>query len=374
MKTILRFTLITLILNATICGTLYAQNVIQLVEDGGIYKVPCTVNGLRLKLIFDTGASNVCISETVAMMMLDNDYLSEDDIKGTSKSQVADGRVVDNTVINLKSIKIGDKELKNIDAIVISGQSAQLLLGQSALKKLGEYTISGNKLIFGSNSQPTNDAKYTQEQIDMLFEKAREAYKESLYYEALNYYRTLYENDQLSAYGIFIYANCYLYTNSYSKALTLYVEIIDKIEEDFPDIKADLYYNIGECLEETGNYSEAISYYEEAKYNYEPFSEDQYYCVWRITTIYHDTDKLLQGERILNDYISQYLSFKHYKKYDCWDKRLKDDILAKLYMQMSFMQTSISRSNVYFVLAAAWGSKLAMDFCDKFNLNYRSRP
>ena len=44
----------------------YGQSVIQLEKDGGVFKVPCVVNGLKLKLIFDTGASNVCISQSVA--------------------------------------------------------------------------------------------------------------------------------------------------------------------------------------------------------------------------------------------------------------------------------------------------------------------
>lgn len=86
--------------------TLNAQTVINLEKDGGVYKIPCVVNGLKLKLIFDTGASSVCISESVAQMMLENDYLSYDDIKGTSQSQVADGRIVNNTRIMLKKSRL----------------------------------------------------------------------------------------------------------------------------------------------------------------------------------------------------------------------------------------------------------------------------
>jgi aspartyl protease family protein len=36
-------------------------------KDGGVYKVPCTVNGLKLEFIFDTGASVVSISLTEAI-------------------------------------------------------------------------------------------------------------------------------------------------------------------------------------------------------------------------------------------------------------------------------------------------------------------
>lgn len=113
-----------------------AQTTIVMEADGGVYKIPCTINGLRLKMIFDPGASNVCISESVANMMLENDYLTISDIKGKSQSQVADGRIVDHTIINLRKVQLGDKVLTNVEAVVIKGQDAPLLFGQSALKRL----------------------------------------------------------------------------------------------------------------------------------------------------------------------------------------------------------------------------------------------
>lgn len=148
----------------------FSQNEILMEKDGGIYKIPCKVNGLRLKFIFDTGATDVCISESIALMMLENDYLSDSDIVGTSQAMVADGRIVDNTKIILKKIEIGNKTLNNVKAVVIHNQSAPLLLGQSAIEKLGKYTISGNKLIFGNQTKlskkngakkaPENDTIY----------------------------------------------------------------------------------------------------------------------------------------------------------------------------------------------------------------------
>ena len=147
----------------------YSQSVIQLEKDGGVFKVPCVVNGLKLKLIFDTGASNVCISQSVALMMLENDYLSANDIKGTAQSQVADGRIVNHTKINLKKIQIGDKTLTNVEAVVVHGQTAPLLLGQSALKRLGRYSISGDKLIFGTELITSHSQMYTNESRKWLY-------------------------------------------------------------------------------------------------------------------------------------------------------------------------------------------------------------
>ena len=59
-----------------------AQVTIQMEKDGGVYKVPCNVNGVKMKFIFDTGASTVSMSQTMAQFLLDGEYLSVSDIKG----------------------------------------------------------------------------------------------------------------------------------------------------------------------------------------------------------------------------------------------------------------------------------------------------
>ena len=139
----------------------YSQTVIQMVADQGVYKVPCEVNGLKVKMVFDTGAAAVSISENLAEMMLENGYLSIDDFGNKAKALTADGRIVDNTLVNLKSVKIGDIGLSNVIAIVIGGLRAPLLFGQSAIQKLGEVTIKGDKLyIKGASSSGSASGLY----------------------------------------------------------------------------------------------------------------------------------------------------------------------------------------------------------------------
>ena len=125
----------------------FAQTSIEMEEENGVYKVPCKVNGLKLKFIFDTGASSVSISSTIANMMFENGYLSEDDILGSGQTQIANGDIIDNTVINIKEIEISGMILKDVQAVVIHQQSAPLLLGQSAIQKLGKVSIVGNRLL-----------------------------------------------------------------------------------------------------------------------------------------------------------------------------------------------------------------------------------
>lgn len=108
---------------------------------GGTYEVPCSVNGLPLKMIFDTGASDVTISSVEASFMLKNGYLSDSDVKGKKHYMTASGDIHEGTILKLKEVKLGDAVLKNIEASVVHSQKAPLLLGQSVLEKFGTITI-----------------------------------------------------------------------------------------------------------------------------------------------------------------------------------------------------------------------------------------
>ena len=108
---------------------------------GGTYEVPCTVNGLPLKMIFDTGASDVTISSVEASFMLKNGYLAEDDVRGKTQYLTASGEIHEGTVLRLKEVKLGDAVLKNVEASVVHNQKAPLLLGQSVLERFGTITI-----------------------------------------------------------------------------------------------------------------------------------------------------------------------------------------------------------------------------------------
>lgn len=110
----------------------------------GIYEVPCAINNLPLRFVFDTGASTVTISSVEAAFMLKNGYLKENDIKGKHCYSTASGDIHEGTIICLREIKIGDAILRNIEASVTHSQQAPLLLGQSVMERFGTITIDNN--------------------------------------------------------------------------------------------------------------------------------------------------------------------------------------------------------------------------------------
>lgn len=121
------------------------KTIIKMEKANGVYQIPVLVNGIEMFFIFDTGASTISISETEAIFLYKQGKLSEDDIKGTQKFSDANGDISEGTIIVLKTVKIGDRLLTNIEASVVHNLTAPLLFGQSALEKFGKISIDNER-------------------------------------------------------------------------------------------------------------------------------------------------------------------------------------------------------------------------------------
>lgn len=113
-------------------------------RQSGVSIIPCKVNGLDLELIFDTGASDVSISLTEATLMLENGKLTKSDIIGTANYLNANGDIIEGIVINIKEIEIAGLKMTNVKASVVKNLDAPLLLGQTAISKLGKIQLDLN--------------------------------------------------------------------------------------------------------------------------------------------------------------------------------------------------------------------------------------
>lgn len=129
--------LITIFSILLLTASIDAQIVVKMKTEGGVSTIPCRVNGLALNFIFDTGASEVSMSLTEVSFMLKNGYLKKEDILGTTNYQDANGNVNEGITIMLREIEIAGLKLKDVKASVVKNLKAPLLLGQSALRKLG---------------------------------------------------------------------------------------------------------------------------------------------------------------------------------------------------------------------------------------------
>jgi len=235
---------------------IHAQITITMQRKGNVYYVPGKVNGLSLEFIFDTGASNVCLSLTEAYFMLKNGYLKESDLGDTSYSQIANGQIVENMNVNLKEIEIGGITLHNISAVIVKNLDAPLLLGQSAIQKLGPIQLSGNRLIISqgkdipSESQAWELYQQAYQQVEaQKYDEAISISEKALSFTTNNELRgVLYDNIGSAYYGK---GNKQKAIESQSKAL----------EEDYMCIQAQ--YNLGVYYFEDNQLENALRSFEQ---------------------------------------------------------------------------------------------------------------
>lgn len=126
------------------------KNVLKMELQNGVRYIWVEINGINLKFIFDTGASSICISSAEASVLFRQGTLDEEDIIGSEYFQDATGRISEGAKINLRTVKIGNTILENVEATVIDNIDAPLLLGQSVLERFGRIEIDNenNEIIF----------------------------------------------------------------------------------------------------------------------------------------------------------------------------------------------------------------------------------
>ncbi|MDR2563234.1 MAG: retroviral-like aspartic protease family protein [Prevotellaceae bacterium] len=119
--------------------------VVKMEKEGGVYHVPCKINGMEMKFIFDTGASDITISLVEAMYLFKQGKLGVEDFIGIQEYQIADGSISEGTLIRLHTVEICSKKLTDVRASIVHSTQAPLLLGQSALAKFGKISLDYKK-------------------------------------------------------------------------------------------------------------------------------------------------------------------------------------------------------------------------------------
>lgn len=121
-------------------------DVVPFTRDGDMICVRGEVNGLPLKFVFDTGASDITISSVEAAFMLKNGYLEERDLGGVQNYRTVSGELVEGTIVNLREIRLGSVTFENLRAAIIKNQDAPLLLGQSMMLRLLAFNVNNENM------------------------------------------------------------------------------------------------------------------------------------------------------------------------------------------------------------------------------------
>ena len=104
--------------------------------EGGIYVVPVLINGaITLDFVVDSGAADVSIPADVVSTLMRTKTLKETDFLGEQTYVLADGSKVPSQTFVIRSLKVGNVVLENVNGSVTSVHGG-LLLGQALPQSL----------------------------------------------------------------------------------------------------------------------------------------------------------------------------------------------------------------------------------------------
>jgi uncharacterized protein len=109
--------------------------------EGGTYIVPIVINDvITLNFIVDSSAADVSIPANVVMALMRMGTLRQSDFLGEQTYLLADGSEVPSRTFLIRSLKVGNKALKNVSGSVAPVRGS-LLLGRDFLSRFKSWSV-----------------------------------------------------------------------------------------------------------------------------------------------------------------------------------------------------------------------------------------
>lgn len=365
-----RLSFITALLLLSLCTQ--AQKVIQMEKTNGVYRIACSVNGAKMKMIFDTGASAVSLSESMANFLYDNEYISEEDIIGSTKSQTADGSINNNVVINIKDIEISGLHLKNVRALVVSSQNAPLLLGQTAIQKLGRISLNGDKLIINDY-----EGDYSEKELDKLIEQATQYYNDGNYYASADCWLKYIDYGELTTYGYYLMISSFMHTDQYDEVIKYGKEWEIKNRNEKADKYSSLIMGaIATSLDIKGDVKMSITYHEKSATIDSKLGINPCITYAQIALSYFGikdfNSTITYSKKALKGMFEMYKTSED----EISTKGIDNENIGRClyyYAASLFCKNDISSGEYILGLSANCNYEKAIDDCQTFNIKYKTR-
>lgn len=124
-----------------LCTVAQAQT-IKLKQEDGVLFLPVVINKvLKIDMIMDTGASECTIPPSIANTLIKTKTLTALNILKNKTYTLADGTNIECQRFLIKSLKIGNITIYNIECSVSNSENSPLLFGKNALDKLKKVTL-----------------------------------------------------------------------------------------------------------------------------------------------------------------------------------------------------------------------------------------
>jgi clan AA aspartic protease (TIGR02281 family) len=126
------------------CGAAYPE-AIPLIQEQGALQVPVTINGrISLNFTIDSGATDVSIPANVFFSLTRAGTVSPQDFLDKRAYTLADGSTELSQRFRIRSLRVGNLELRDVIASVMPS-AGSLLLGQSFLSRLKSWSIDNEQ-------------------------------------------------------------------------------------------------------------------------------------------------------------------------------------------------------------------------------------
>jgi len=126
------------------CGAAYSES-IPLIHDHGTLQVPVVINGrISLDFTIDSGATDVSIPANVFSTLIRGGTVSPEDFLDKRIYKLADGSTQFSQRFRIRSLRVGNLELRDVIASVVPS-AGSLLLGQSFLSRLKSWSIDNER-------------------------------------------------------------------------------------------------------------------------------------------------------------------------------------------------------------------------------------
>jgi clan AA aspartic protease (TIGR02281 family) len=161
MTLLVRSMLLALALNALRVSALYAES-IPLKSEGGTFVVPVVINNkITLDFTLDSGASDVSIPADVFSTLQRTQTITKADLLDSGEYELADGSTARHVRFRIRSLKVGNLELRDVVGSVAPARGG-LLLGQSFLSRLQSWAVDNRRHVLVMNEGVTQTASNQQ--------------------------------------------------------------------------------------------------------------------------------------------------------------------------------------------------------------------
>jgi clan AA aspartic protease (TIGR02281 family) len=94
--------------------------------------------------VVDSGASLISLPSDDAQPLFARGLIRPGDLRGVRMTKLANGTMVPAKIYSLHSVKVGDREVKDVLAAVYAGHGPRLL-GQSFLKRFKSWSVDNDR-------------------------------------------------------------------------------------------------------------------------------------------------------------------------------------------------------------------------------------